>query len=261
MPITCLLADDEPILRFHLQRQLEELWPELDSIITAANGDEAWALIQESQPQVVFLDIKMPGASGLEVAHRMQASGLTKNCQVVFLTAYDQHALEAFEREALDYLLKPLDEKRLEKTLDRLRRNLEERQPQLASLQHLEELLNTRNQLAKTAAPRYLKWIKALQSDSIHVLDVEQILAFQAEDKYTTLITAEGDFLIRTSLKQLEQELDPDLFWRIHRSTLVQVSQIARVSRSFTGQLEVQVEGIKKPLAVSRRFADQFKQN
>jgi|GEM_PF-271356 DNA-binding LytR/AlgR family response regulator len=263
MPLTCLLADDEPVLRFHLQRLLEELWPELDAIITAANGDEAWTLIQEARPQVVFLDIRMPGLNGLEVARKMQEAGLSRNCQLVFLTAYDQHALEAFEREALDYLLKPVDEKRLEKTLERLRQQLQQQQPRFADLQQLQQLLAGQGASPADHPPpeQYLKWLKVQKGEVLQVLDVEQILVFQAEDKYTTLITPEGDHLIRTSLKQLEQALNPDLFWRIHRRTLVQVSQIDRVTRSFTGQLEVKMHGIKQPFTVSRRFADRFKQN
>ncbi|MBE0506532.1 MAG: response regulator transcription factor [Marinospirillum sp.] len=267
MKLTCLLADDEPVLRYHLQKQLEDLWPELDEIISAANGDEAWTLIQELRPQVVFLDIRMPGLNGLEVAAKMQQAGLTANCRVVFLTAYDQYALEAFEREAMDYLLKPVDEKRLLKCINRLQQQLQQTRPQLVDLQQLQQLLHPMDNnlsgttLTTTATRSPLKWLNALKGEDIHVIDIDRVLVFQAEDKYTRIITTDGDYLIRTSLKQLEQQLNPDQFRRIHRSSLIQLSAIEKITRSLTGQWLVTLRGIQKPLQISRRFADQFKQH
>lgn len=266
MKRTCLLADDEPVLRYHLQKQLEDLWPELDEIITAANGDEAWTLIQALQPTVVFLDIHMPGLSGLEVAAKMQQAGLTSPCRLVFLTAYDQHALEAFEREAVDYLLKPLDEKRLLQCINRLQHQLQQTAPQLVDLQQLQQLLQTPEntplyQQHPSTPAKPLQWLNAQKGEDIYVININQILVFQAEDKYTRVITSDQEYLIRTSLKQLEQQLDPNLFRRIHRSSLIQLSAIEKISRSLTGQWLLKLRGINKPLQISRRFADQFRQS
>ncbi len=251
--LTVLLADDEPMLRFHLQRQLQDLWPEIDSILTAANGEEAWALIQQAVPAVVFLDIRMPGLSGIEVAERMQAQGLTRDCGLVFLTAYDEYAVQAFEREALDYLLKPVSEARLRQTLVRLQARLQEPEPVLADLGELKQWVRAEHR-------QWLRWINAQQGDDIHVIDVSAVLLFRAEDKYTTVVTAEGEYLIRKSLKQLEQELDPEEFWRVHRSVIVRVPAIERVRRDMTGGLRVHLKGLKQPQPVSRRFAERFRQ-
>lgn len=255
-PLTAVIADDEPILRFHLNRLLGELAPSLDVIAMAADGDEALALVRTAKPDMVFLDIKMPGKSGLEVAAAMQKEGLTAQCAVVFLTAYDQYAVEAFEREAIDYLLKPVDEKRLQKTLARI-------EAQSVATQSSELDLFTLQQLLQASAfkpVQSLQWINAQRGDDIHVIAVEQVLQFKAEDKYTTVVTAEGDYLIRRSLKQLEEELSPDQFWRVHRNTIVQVAAIDRVSRSLAGQYSVHLKCSRHTVAVSRRFAERFKQ-
>lgn len=251
--LTVLIADDEPLLRFHLQKMLESLWPEVDAFIAAANGDEAWTEIQARRPQAVFLDIKMPGMTGVEVAARMQQDGLTADCALVFLTAYDEYAVEAFRREALDYVLKPVDEARLTQTVERLKDRLHESEPVVADLTEL-------NQWVRAAQADFLKWINAQRGEDIHVIDVASVLLFRAEDKYTTVVTDSGEYLIRRSLKQLEEELDPREFWRVHRSVIVRVGAINRVSRDLAGGLKVHLQGLKKPLPVSRRFADRFKQ-
>lgn len=251
---TALIADDEPVLRFHLQKLLAELAPRLDVIATAANGDEALALVRETRPDVVFLDIKMPGKTGLEVALAMQQEGLTEDVAIVFLTAYDQYAVTAFEREAVDYLLKPVEASRLTNTLVRLSKRAAAEQDEGFNLQALKTLLND------DAAASRLRWINAQRGEDIHVLAVDDVLMFRAEDKYTTVFTPQGEFLIRRSLKQLEDELDQEQFWRIHRSTLVQVSAIEKVHRSITGQYRLHVKGVQAPVAISRRFAERFKQ-
>lgn len=252
--LTAIIADDEPVLRYHLQQMLGDLWSDLEIAATAATGDEAWTLIETVRPAVVFLDIKMPGLSGLEVAARMQQAGLTRECALIFLTAYDKHAIEAFEREAIDYLLKPIDERRLERTRDRVLDRLAKPEAEHVELDDLKRLLD-RNGPATS-----LRWLNALKGEDIYVIDVQDVLYFLAEDKYTTVVTGDGQYLIRKSLKQLESELDEQLFWRIHRSTLVQVSRIDRVERTFSGQLKVHVKGAAKPLSVSRRFSERFKQ-
>lgn len=251
--LTAIVADDEPVLRYHLKQMLGDIWSELDIAAMAATGDEAWALIEAVKPRVVFLDIKMPGLSGLEVAERMQSAGLTTDCAVVFLTAYDEYAVKAFEREAIDYLLKPVDETRLAHTRDRILQRLARPEPTQVDLADLKQVL-TQGSTADS-----LRWLNVQRGDDIHILDVNSVLYFEAEDKYTTVVTEDGDYLIRKSLKQLETELDEQVFWRIHRSTLVQVARIERVERTFSGQLKVHVRGAPKPLAVSRRFAERFK--
>ncbi|MFY0664925.1 MAG: response regulator transcription factor [Natronospirillum sp.] len=254
--LTALIADDEPVLRFHLNRLLGELAPTLDIVAMAADGDEALALIREIKPDVVFLDIKMPGKSGLEVAAVMQKEGLSSQCAVVFLTAYDQYAVEAFEREAIDYLLKPVDEERLQKTLLRIEAQRAAPATAMVDLDKLQHMLQGNIQRSTP----YLQWITAQRGEDIHVIAVEQVLQFKAEDKYTTVVTADGEYLIRRSLKQLEDELSPDHFWRVHRNTIVQVAAIDRVSRSLAGQYRLLLRHCTEPVAISRRLADRFKQ-
>ncbi|MHA7881502.1 MAG: LytR/AlgR family response regulator transcription factor [Saccharospirillum sp.] len=251
--LTAVIADDEPVLRFHLKQKLGDLWSELDVAAMAANGDEAWALIEHVRPNVVFLDIKMPGLTGLEVAARMQAAGLTEACAIVFLTAYDEFAIEAFEREALDYLLKPLDDDRLIRTRDRVLQRLARPEPTQVELSDLKRLLE------HAASTPVMRWLTVQRQDDIFVIDVGAVLYFEAQDKYTTVVTDEGEYLIRKSLKHLEADLDSHAFWRIHRSTLVQVAHIQRVERTLSGQLKVHIKGTRKPLSVSRRFSDRFK--
>lgn len=256
MQLTCLLADDEPVLRYNLHQRLESLWPELDQIHLASDGAEAWTKIQAIRPSVVFLDINMPAMTGLEVALNMQQAGLTRDCALVFLTAYDEFAVQAFEREAIDYLLKPVDDRRLQQTIERIKqRQLE---PGLADLGQLRELLQ---QSSREVAPRWLNWFNVQQGEEILMISVDEVLAFRAEDKYTTLVTEGGEYLIRTPLKQLENQLDPERFWRIHRSSIVQVRMIEKISRTLTGQLNVKLKGSRKSLAVSRRFAERFRQS
>ena len=253
--LTALIADDEPVLRYHLNEMLSDMWSDLNIVAMAATGDEAWQLIETIRPQVVFLDIKMPGMTGLEVAERMQVAGLTRDCAVVFLTAYDEFAVDAFEREAIDYLLKPIDDARLERTRDRVLARFEHPVSAQVGLSELKQLLS-----APIAVSAPLRWLNAQRGDDIHVIDVDSVVYFSAEDKYTTVVTTEGEYLIRKSLKQLEAELSEQHFWRIHRSTLVQVSGIDRVERTFSGQLRVHLKSGHKPLPVSRRFSDRFKQ-
>lgn len=253
--LTALIADDEPVLRYHLNRILSDLWSDLNIVAMAATGEEAWQLIDTVRPQVVFLDIRMPGLTGLEVAERMQQAGLTRDCAIVFLTAYDDYAVEAFEREAIDYLLKPIDESRLERTRDRILKRLERPETAQVDLADLRRLLSGSGDGSGS-----LRWLNVQRGDDIYVIDIESVLYFLAEDKYTTVVTPEGEYLIRKSLKQLEAELDEQQFWRIHRSTLVQVARIDRVERTFSGQLKVHIKGVRHPLSVSRRFSDRFKQ-
>jgi DNA-binding LytR/AlgR family response regulator len=247
-----VIADDEPLLRFHLQKMLDDVWPECDIMAQAANGEEAWALIQELEPDVAFLDIHMPGLSGLDVALKVAQHKL--KTRVVFLTAYDQYALDAFDRGAVDYLLKPLDENRLEKTITRLsqlnKAQSTDSNPDLSALIEVARRVQPEN---------YLVWLNAQKGEVIKLIHVDEVLYFRAEDKYTTLVTETDEFLLRLSIKQLEEQLNPDLFWRVHRSTLVNVRCIDRVEKTLSGHLQLYLKGVKNPLGVSRAKQALFK--
>ncbi len=246
---TAIIADDEGPLRLYLKKQLNKLWPELDIVAEAMNGNEALALIQEHRPTIAFLDIQMPGMSGLEVAET-----LGNQCRIVFVTAFDHYAVEAFENAAVDYLLKPVSETRLRKTLHRIQSQEKADPPNLTPLlkQLSASLQNT---------PRQLKWIKVSRQDETCLLNVNDIDYFLAADKYTSLYTGGKEWLIRTPLKVLEASLDPDQFWRIHRSTLVRVAAIQGITRDLVGRYTLQMQGYAKPLGVSRGHAHLFKQD
>ena len=245
-----VIADDEPLLRFHLQKALAEVWPEAEVLAQAANGEEAMALIDELKPDVAFLDIHMPGLSGLEVALKMaQQKSTTK---IVFLTAFDEYAVQAFERGAVDYLLKPLDENRLQKTVDRL----QQADASATETPDVELLLDL---VSANVPQQYLTWLNAQQGDAIKVIHVDDVLYFKAEDKYTTLVSGGGEYLLRLSIKQLEEQLDPKTFWRIHRGTLINMRHVDRVEKTMTGQFQLFLRGISAALPVSRAKQHLFK--
>jgi len=246
---TALLADDEPHLVTHLAQRLARLWPELGIVATTGNGLEALERIQALRPDMAFLDIRMPGLSGLEVAAR-----LTVPCRLVFVTAYDQFAVQAFEREAVDYLLKPVTDERLGRTLARLRGSEAAPLPETL-LASLRDLLR-----AAPGAPGPLRWIKAQAGKAIRLLGVDEICYFQASEKYTTVVTRDAELLIRTSIKELAEQLDPAQFWQIHRSTLVNVRQIAAARHDAMGRLALQLKHRPETLPVSRTFAHLFRQ-
>jgi len=251
--ITAIIADDEAELRRHLIRLLNRLWPELMIAGESENGPETLALFDSLSPDIVFLDINMPGLSGLEVAK--QISG---RCTLVFITAYDQYAVEAFESEALDYILKPVREDRLAASLERCKRKFTEPIPEAQDLGPLLKLLEKK--FVKERTSPFLQWIRAQHGDSIRLIPVEDVLVFKAEDKYTLVITAKNESLIRKTIKELEDELAPDKFWKIHRGTIVNVSSILNISRSMTGRYVIRLDGYEEPLLVSRSFSHLFKQ-
>jgi len=251
--ITALIADDEPELRRHLVRLLNRLWPELAIAGEADNGPAALDLFHSLSPDIVFLDINMPGLSGLEVAK--QISG---QCTLVFITAYDQYAVEAFESEALDYILKPVQKDRLAASLERCKKRMAAPGAENRDLGPLLQLLEKK--LVRDKTSPFLQWIKAQHGDTIRLIRVEDILLFKAEDKYTLVITAHTESLIRKTIKELEEELDPDKFWKIHRGAIVNVSAIQKVSRSVTGRYVVRLDGYDDPLMVSRSFSHLFRQ-
>jgi DNA-binding LytR/AlgR family response regulator len=252
MTATALIVDDESPMRDQLRARLAEVWPELEIAGEAANGIEALDMAARLKPSIVFLDIRMPGPSGIETARQ-----LYRESQVVFVTAYDQYAVEAFEQGAMDYLLKPVTADRLRMTCDRLRQrigkapdNIDEKIAQLARI--LE-----RGQPAK---PQYLRWIQAQVGSSLRMVSTNEVLFFQSDDKYTLVQTAQAELLIRKTLKEQAEELDPDEFWRIHRSTLVRVDAIAEVARDERGRQMVRLRNYPKLLEVSRNHAHLFQQ-
>ena len=250
MPPTALIADDEPLLAQHLCNRLTEIWPELRIGAVAGNGDEALACIGRERPDIAFLDIKMPGLSGLEVAEQ-----LGTDTHVVFVTAYDRYAVAAFEREAVDYLLKPVSAERLAQTVARLKQRIEAH----AAAPSLRELLSRLDTLPPTQ-PEPLRWIRASVGETVRLVPVEDVLYFQAEDKYTVVVTRDGDHLIRLSIRELAAQLDPERFWQIHRGSIVNVQEIASATRDFRGRLALRLKNSEKVLAVSRSYAHLFRQ-
>jgi DNA-binding LytR/AlgR family response regulator len=227
------------------------VWPELAIVGEAANGVEAVAMAGTLRPDIVFLDIRMPGLSGIEAARQLHGS-----CHIVFVTAYDQYAIDAFEHGALDYLLKPVSAERLLRCCERLRtRFAQAPQDMSATLSQLSQLLQQGD--TKTS---YLRWIQAQVGSSLRMVSTREILFFQSDEKYTLVQTAQAEMLIRKTLKELADELDPDEFWRIHRSTLVRVDAIAEVTRDMRGRQMLKVRGFARELEVSRNHAHLFQQ-
>ena len=243
-----VVAEDEPVLRAQLKELLAAAWPELEVAAEAEDGFQALRALEEQRPDVLFLDIQMPGLTGIEVAK--QASG---RCHVVFVTAHDEHAVAAFEEGAVDYVLKPLRAARLATACARVKNRLSLAPP---DLQRLLDALATRAPLARS----HLRWINASSGAEVKLITVDEICYFQSDTKYTRAVTAGGESLIRKSLKELLEELDPESFWQIHRSTIVNVGAIAGVSRDFAGRLLVKLKTRKETLPVSQPFAHRFKQ-
>jgi DNA-binding LytR/AlgR family response regulator len=248
---TAVVAEDETTLRQQLVEQLAQLWPDLTIVGEAADGIQALRLLDEQRPDVLFLDINMPGATGLDVAR--QASGRSR---VVFVTAYDQHAVAAFEQGAIDYVLKPISAARLFTAVQRVRERL------TAPPARLDHVLAHIGTAASGSAPArgYLRWINASVGQNLRLITVDEIVYFQADNKYTRVVTADGEALIRKSLKELVDELDPQQFWQIHRSTLVSVAAIAGVTRDFRGRMLVKLRKRDDTLLVSDTYSHLFRQ-
>jgi len=258
---TAIIADDERLMRDLLRTRLSQVWPELEIVGEAKNGDEAVQLVSALKPDLTFLDIRMPGMSGIEAARQ-----LYQRSHIVFATAYDQYALDAFEQGALDYLLKPVSAERLATTCARLRDRMNMRlkaqvppQPDIGQqLARLTSLLENKGQ-AKPANG-YLRWIQAQVGASLRMVSTREVLFFQSDEKYTRVQTATAEFLIRKTLKELAEELDPDEFWRIHRSTLVRVDAIGEVGRDLRGRHMLKLRGHPFELEVSRNHTYLFQQ-
>lgn len=272
--IRAVLADDERLMREQLRSRLTEVWPELDIVAEGKNGLEAVDLVREHKPDLVFLDIRMPGLTGVDAARQIAQlpdQGDDDEWlvpEIVFITAYDQYAVEAFEQGVADYVLKPAERERLQVTVQRIKKRLAQRQDNAdaapesggsnaAPLQQLLHKLSA--QLNPGGKPAYLQWIQATVGQAIQMIPVEDVLFFISDEKYTRVQTATLEALIRKPIKELVDELDPALFWQIHRSTLVNVKAIAGVTRDFRGRQLVGVKGNNEKLEVSRSYTHLFK--
>lgn len=245
---TALIADDEPHLASHLREQLAVAWPELQVVQLARNGLEAAEGIATHQPDVAFLDIQMPGLSGLEVAQ-----GIEGPTRVVFITAYDDYAIQAFEQEAMDYVLKPVSRDRLARTIDRVKRAL-------AGPADDAQLAAVMRRLLPAAEPaKRLRYIRASHGELTHQVDVNDVLFFRADDKYTCVQTRDAEYLIRTPISELASALDPDGFWQIHRSTLINLAHLAGTRRDEASRLFVRIKGWPSELPVSRAYVHLFR--
>jgi len=274
-PTRALIADDERLLREQLRARLAEVWPELEIVGEAKNGAEAVQLTEEQHPDLVFLDIRMPGMTGIEAARAIAQLPTDDDtddgwlgCEIVFITAYDQYAIEAFEQGVVDYVLKPAERERLAVTVERIKKRLAQRHagnnaagastngPSAADMQQLLQKLASR--MDPGMAPT-LRWIQATVGQNIQMIPVEEVLFFISDEKYTRVQTATLEALIRKPIKELIEELDANVFWQIHRSTLVNTKFIAGVSRDLRGRQLVSVKGHPEKLEVSRSFTGLFK--
>ena len=262
--VRALIADDERLMRDQLRARLAEVWPKLQIVAEARNGLEAVELTAQHRPEVVFLDIRMPGLTGVEAARQIAQMMLHDDellPEIVFITAYDQYAVEAFEQGAADYVLKPAQAERLKVTVERIRKRLDSRgTAEEVAAPPLQQLLH---QLAAKmnpgAAPARLQWIQASVGSTIQMIPVDEVLFFVSDEKYTRVQTAKTEALIRKPIKELVDELNPEHFWQIHRSTLVNVREIDSVTRDDRGRQIVSVRGHGQKLEVSRSYTGLFK--
>ncbi|WP_431259220.1 LytR/AlgR family response regulator transcription factor [Roseateles chitinivorans] len=247
---TAVVAEDEATLRHELVERLSQLWPELDILGEAADGVQALRLLHEVKPDVLFLDIEMPGATGLDVARQVQGRS-----HVVFVTAYDQYAVAAFDEGAVDYLLKPLEPARLFTAIQRIKQRLAGPPADLSAV-----LSQLGAQAGGTTKRQYLRWINASVGQTLKLITVDEVLYFQSDSKYTRVATRQGEALIRKPLKELVEELDPQQFWQIHRSTLVNAAAVAGVSRDFRGRMQVKLKESEDALIVAESYTHLFRQ-
>ena len=271
-----LIADDERLMRDQLRARLKEVWPELEIVAEAKNGQEAVALTEQHHPDIVFLDIRMPVLTGVDAARQIaqlptydEAEGWP-GCEIVFITAYDQYAVQAFEQGVVDYVLKPAERERLLLTVQRIKQRMAERsrfadgdsQPAPLLPTHSPDMQQLLQRLAGQINPQgsaKLQWIQASVRQSIQMIPVEEVLFFISDEKYTRVQTATVEALIRKPIKELVEEIDMNLFWQIHRSTLVNIKAIAGVSRDERGRQLVSVRGSNEKLEVSRSYTGLFK--
>jgi DNA-binding LytR/AlgR family response regulator len=266
MNATALIAEDEPLLAQALQAELARAWPGLQIVATVGDGDAAVAQALRLKPDVLFLDIRMPGQTGLQAAAELAdewPEGVPFPA-LVFVTAFDAYAVEAFEAQAVDYVLKPVQPERLARTVQRVQQVLAQRQPTAggafdeATLRRLRALLGA-SDAATGAAPPRLQVIPAGVGQGIRMVPIGEVLVFEAADKYVRVLTADSEVLIRTPLRELMPQLDPAVFWQVHRGTVVRADAIDSVSRNEAGRLSLRLRGIPEALAVSRLYAERFR--
>jgi DNA-binding LytR/AlgR family response regulator len=251
---TALIADDEPLLRERLAAHLARAWPQLQIVAQARNGREALELFDELNPQVVFLDVHMPGLNGIETAR-----GIARRAELVFVTAYEQYAVQAFEQGALDYLVKPFDEARLADTVMRLQARLGAAAPGAPALEPVLDRLA--EELRRRAAPAsHLQWIKASVGASVRLIPVDEVAYLRSDEKYTLVVWQGGEALIRKTIRELADELDPEVFVQVHRSSIVNLRHVAQVVRGANETADVHLRGRPEVLPVSRSYLHVFRQ-
>jgi DNA-binding LytR/AlgR family response regulator len=258
--VTALIADDEPLLREALKRQLATVWPDLEVVAEARNGREAIELFEERTPDICFLDVHMPGVSGVEAA-----TVIGRRAHLVFVTAYDHYAVEAFARGALDYLLKPVEQARLAETVARLQERVESARPAIHTEQLLAQLSNQLASLTGASGSPHLRWIRAQTGQTLRLIDVNDVDFLRSDSKYTTVAWrgengTPSEAIVRTSLKELAAQLDPEQFVQVHRSVIVNLRSISYVRRHDNETAEIHLKGRKDVLPVSRNFIHVFRQ-
>ena len=260
MIATAILADDETLVRELLRSRLAQAWPELQILGEASDGQEAIDMVVQHAPQIAFLDIRMPERNGLQVAQV-----ISSRCHVVFLTAYDEYAIEAFERGAVDYLLKPVALDRLSMTVNRLKARLSDKPIDMAELMARIDARVQNKAAAPTPAtastpqPERLKWIQASIGRELRMIAIDDVVYFKADEKYVVVRTRDAEAVIRTPLKELTDSLDPDIFWAVHRAVIVNVRMIDAIEKDVLGRMAVRLKGLAERLPVSRTHAPRFK--
>lgn len=247
---SAIIADDEDLQRSALRRMLEQAWPELEIVADCEDGGDALDAIARLRPDVAFLDIRMPAISGLDVARASAGA-----CRIVFTTAYDSHAIEAFDLGAVDYLLKPVTQERLDQAIARLR----EREAGGVGADLLKAMTDLDRRLRTAARAERIRWISATAGSTIKIFPIDEVLFFESDSRYTRVVSATDEGLIRKPIKELQAGLDPDQFWQIHRGTLVSVRAIARARRDELGNITVELRGHPEQLKVSQTYAWRFR--
>lgn len=250
---TAIIADDERLMREQLRARLTEVWPDLQVVAEAKNGEEAVAAVRAHHPDLAFLDIRMPGMTGIEAARHIGDA-----CHVVFITAYNEYAVDAFEHGAIDYVLKPAEAERLAITVARLKQRLGSKPSDLGAL--LSQLSAKLESAGGVEQRSHLQWIQASVGQQLRLIPTAEVLFFTSDEKYTRVQTETFEALIRKPIKELIDELDPEQFWQIHRGTIVNAKAIAGVTRDFRGRQLVLIKGHTEKLEVSRNYTHLFKQ-
>ena len=261
---TALIAEDEHNLALALKHALARTWPELRIVDVVGNGPAAIMAVDQHAPNVLFLDIRMPGLTGLQVAQRLADGGGGDSPLIVFVTAYNEYAVQAFEREAVDYLVKPINDVRLAETVERLKKRLIA--PEVAAdsgelsraLELIKKLAGSANGALAASAPSYLKFLRAGIGDTVRIVPVDEVTHLQAQDKYVSLYTDHGEHLIRISLKELAEQLNPNVFVQVHRATIVNMRVVVTAERDFSGRVMLALKGVKDKVPVSRQYAHLF---